>query len=148
MAARLELPPEEILSHIHDVIENRGLPNGMVRFGGGGLENSAAVPATVNEMLLQSYEGIVRLFPVWDRNGKTRFHGLRAKGAFVINAEAENGNITAEILSEKGMPLTLESPGTGYVLMTGDGRSVPLDDRFTTVETSPGETLKLFSGTK
>ena len=147
MAARLEYPPEEIIAHIHTNIEKHGLPNGMFRFAGGGLENSAAIPMTVNEMLLQSYEGILRLFPVWDKKQDARFRGLRAYGAFVIEADLENGRIRAEILSEKGMPLTIESPGSDYILFTGDGTAVPLTEQFTTVNTVSGERLTVTPNT-
>ena len=141
MAARLEYPSEKIISHIHEVIEKRGLPNGMFSYSGGGLENSAAIPATVNEMLLQSYEGIVRLFPVWDKKQDARFSGLRAYGAFLVNGALKNGTIYAEIFSEKGMPLTLESPGNGYVLKRGDGSRLLICDGLITVDTECGETL-------
>ncbi len=143
MAARLEYPPEEIISHIHENIEKHGFPNGNFDFGGGGLENNAAIPATVNEMLLQSYESIVRLFPVWDRHRDARFSGLKANGAFLVNAKVENGEIYAEIVSEKGMPLTVEAPGDGYVLVMGDGRQLPISNQFITVDTEKGETITL-----
>ncbi len=144
MAARLEYDPDEIIAHIHEIIEKRGLPNGMFRYMGGGLENSAAIPGTVNEMLLQSYEGIIRLFPVWNKNRDARFSGLRAKGAFVINASLENGKIQAEILSEKGMPLTLEVPDGGCTLIMGNGRRmVVTDERFISVTTEKGELIQL-----
>ena len=144
MAARLEYHPDEIMAHIHETIEKRGLPNGMFRYMGGGLENSAAIPATVNEMLLQSYEGIVRLFPVWDKKRSARFSGLRAKGAFVIDAELENGRLQAEILSERGMPLTLEVPEGGCTLIMGDGRQIHAsEERFVTVDTEMGERIRI-----
>ncbi len=143
MAARMEYPAEEIIGHIHEMIEKHGLPNGMFRFAGGGLEDSTAIPATVGEMLLQSYEGILRFFPVWDRTGDTAFHGFRTYGAFVVDARLENGRIRADIRSEKGMPLTVESPGEGYTLVMSDGRQIPLNEKFVTVETAAGETVKL-----
>ena len=145
MAARLEYPPEEIIAHIHEVIEKRGLPNGMFRYAGGGLENSSAIPSTVNEMLLQSYEGIIRLFPVWDKRRDARFHGLRANGAFLIDASLENSRIRAEILSEQGMPLTIESPDGGCVLVMGDDRQITVTERFVTVETVKGERITLLT---
>ena len=145
MSVRLGYPCDEILSHVHDVIENRAMPNGMIRYYGGGIENCAGIPGTVNEMLMQSYEGIVRLFPVWDRSRDARFHGLRAYGAFVINASLENGKINAEILSEQGMPLTIEKPADGYVLIMGDGRKVEINDRTITVNTEKGEKIKLLA---
>ena len=142
-AARLGYPAEEIIAHIHEVIAHRALPNGMFRYMGGGLENSSSIPTTVNEMLLQSYEGILRLFPVWKQDA--RFHGLRAYGAFVIDASRENGRIHAEILIEQGMPLTLESPGDDYVLLMEDGRKIPVTEDILTVETRKGEKIVLLA---
>ena len=106
--------------------------------------DSTAITATVNEMLLQSYENIIRLFPVWDRGRDASFHGLRANGAFVVDAALKDGQIRAEIFSEQGMPLTLEAPGEGYVLVTGDGKELPLTDKFTTVETKKRECITIF----
>ena len=140
MAARLEYPPEEIINHIHEVIGKRSLPNGMFRYGGGGLENSSAIPGAVNEMLLQSHEGVLRLFPCWDRSADASFFGLRAYGAFVVRATLENGEITARILSEKGGPLRIEKPGEGYAVYK-NGAAVTLDSPVTVVDTAPGETL-------
>ena len=133
-------PPEEIVSHIREVIAKRGLPNGMFSYGGGGLENSAAVPGTVNEMLLQSYEDILRLFPCWNPAWDASFHGLRAFGAFVVDGEMKGGNIRAVIRSEKGRPLTLEFPREGYAVYRGD-EVIPLSEQFTALETAPGEVL-------
>ena len=146
MAARLEYPPEEIISHIHEVLEKRARQNGTFNYGGGGLENNAAIPMTVNEMLLQSYEGIIRLFPVWDRNRDAKFSGLRANGAFLVNGSVENGIVYAEIMSEQGMPLTVEAPENGYVLVMGDGRRLEITDKFITVDTQKGETVRLMRG--
>ena len=142
-AARLGYSPEEIISHIHEVIEMRGLPNGMFRYGGGGLENSAAVPGTVNEMLLQSYEGIIRLFPAWDKKQNARFRGLRAKGGFLIDASLENGEIKAEIISEQGMPLVIEAPNSESILVMGDGQKIPMTKQLVTVNTKKGERILL-----
>ena len=59
-------------------------PNGMVLgCGGTGLENVGAT-AYVNELLLQSHEGFLRIFPGWNSTGS--FH-LRAEGGFEVMAE-------------------------------------------------------------
>eukprot|EP00913_Durusdinium_trenchii_P008023 g7523.t1 len=56
-------------------------PNGMVLgCGGTGLENVGAT-AYVNELLLQSHEGFLRIFPGWNSTGS--FH-LRAEGGFEV----------------------------------------------------------------
>jgi hypothetical protein len=141
MAARLGYPHEEIVSRIYTNIERHGLANGTFAFGGGGLENNAAIPGTINEMLMQSYEGVIRLFPAWDRKQNAKFRSLRAFGAFLINGKLNDGTIYAEIFSEQGMPLTVEAPGEGYELITGDGQRKPITEKLITVNTQKGETL-------
>jgi hypothetical protein len=143
MAARLGYAPEEIISHIYEMIEKHGLANGTFWFFGGGLENNSAIPGTINEMLMQSYEGVIRLFPAWNRSQDAKFHNLRAFGAFLIDGTLKDGTIYAEILSEQGMPLTVEAPGNGYVLVMGDGSRLPVSDTTITVSTKKGETIVL-----
>ena len=139
MAARLGYAPEEIFGHVDEVIEKRALPNGMFRYGGGGLENSAAIPGLVNEMLLQSHEGILRLFPCWDGTDVS-FHGLRANGAFLVDGSMEDGEIHAQIRSERGRTLVLEKPGEGYRVVKGS-LSIPLIDEVTEIPTEAGDVL-------
>lgn len=147
LAARLGLPPEEIISHIHTNIEKYGLPNGMFEFGGGGLEDSAAVPATVNEMLLQSYENVIRLFPCWQKNKNASFCSLRAYGAFLVSAKTENGVVFAEITSEKGRVLRIEKPGDGYAAIK-NGKKISLENNVTEIETSTGEVITITKNDK
>lgn len=143
MAARLEYSPNDIISHIHEVLEKRVRPNGTFDYDGGGLENNAAIPMTVNEMLLQSYEGIIRVFPVWDKTQNAKFSGLRANGAFIVNGCLENGAVYAEILSEQGMPLTVEAPESGYILAKSNGERISITEKIITVDTEKGETVVL-----
>jgi len=138
-AARLGVDPQTILTHIKATIQTRGLPSGMFLFGGGGMENCAAIPATISEMLTPSYDGVLRLFACWDLATDVSFRGFRTFGAFVVDADLQNGIFAATITSEKGRPLTLTVPGTGYVLCQGD-HSIPLDGEVT-VETVIGEVL-------
>ncbi|CAK9108638.1 WW domain-containing oxidoreductase [Durusdinium trenchii] len=67
-------------------------PNGMVLgCGGTGLENVGAT-AYVNELLLQSHEGFLRIFPGWNSTGS--FH-LRAEGGFEVMAERDAAEVTS-----------------------------------------------------
>lgn len=141
-AARLEYPPEKLIGHIRDHIRNRQLPNGLFSFRGGGIENCAAIPGTINEMLLQSSEHILRLFPCWDRTRNASFHGLRAYGAFVVDGAVTDGVIHAEILSEVGAVLRIERPGEGYSVLYR-GKTVPLEKQITDFETRPGERVSV-----
>ena len=119
-AVRVGHDPQDILTRLRKELNTSGLPNLWVFGGGGGIENCCGVPATINEMLLQSHEGILRLFPVWPENHDARFENLRAYGAFLVSSAIENGRVEyIRIISEKGRKCTIENPWTGkQVLIT------------------------------
>jgi len=59
-----------------------------------------ALPAVVNECLMQSYNGTIRLSPNWPSDKDAAFHNLRAAGAFLVSATLEKGKVTGvEIIS-------------------------------------------------
>lgn len=58
------------------------------------LEGNFAFAAGIQEMLLQSHTGIIRLFPSVPKEWKDiSFHKLRAMGAFIVSAEMRAGQI-------------------------------------------------------
>ncbi len=63
-AVRVGHDPRDILARLRKQLTVSGFPNLMVVGGGGGIENCSGVPATINEMLLQTHGGVMRLFPV------------------------------------------------------------------------------------
>jgi hypothetical protein len=70
-----------------------------------------AVPVVLNECMLQSYTGTIRLFPNVLNLGAARFEKLRAVGAFLVSATFDGNRVTRfEVLSEKGAPLRFVSP--------------------------------------
>lgn len=110
-AVRVGYPADEVLVRMKRRIEMDVYPNGWIVQGGGGIETLAAVPLTINEMLLQSYEGVVRIFPNWNRRKDASFTCLRAYGAFLITASLENGTIQdVDIVSEQGRVCEMENP--------------------------------------
>lgn len=69
------------------------------------------MPLTINEMLLQSYEGIVRIFPNWSRKRNASFTTLRAYGAFLVSSSLKSGDVEfVKLLSEKGRDCQIENP--------------------------------------
>jgi hypothetical protein len=70
-----------------------------------------SLPAVLNECLMQSYTGVIRLFPNTHKLGPARFQNLRAVGAFLVSA-AFDGKTVSELtlLSEKGAGVRLASP--------------------------------------
>lgn len=113
-AVRVGYDANDILQQLKDRIAVQSLPNGWITQGGGGIETLSAVPMTINEMLLQSYEGVIRIFPNWDHTKDASFNKLRAYGAFVISSHLQNGRIEyVNVHSEKGRTCVMENPWPG-----------------------------------
>jgi len=70
-----------------------------------------SLPAILNECLMQSYDGALRLFPNTVNLGKAAFRDLRAAGAFLVSA-AWDGKAVAEVTlkSEKGSLARVVNP--------------------------------------
>lgn len=108
LAARLGL---FTLEEFKQQVKNRLLPNGSLttwmneRFREmpehvrricepfGVYTENFAYPLVLNEMMLQSHNGVIKLFPVLDPYLKAEFHRLRARGGFIISAAADYGYV-------------------------------------------------------
>lgn len=95
-----------------------------------GMEAMSEYATTVNEMLLQSNEGKIRVFPAvptaWKDSGEVAFT-LLARGAFLVSSRMKvGGEITAvKILSQQGKRCTLANPWPGRaVRVTANGKIV------------------------
>jgi alpha-L-fucosidase 2 len=79
------------------------------------LEGNFAAAAGIQEMLIQSYSGQIRIFPAIPKTWKdVSFKSLRAEGAFLISAVRQEGlTQRVEILAEKGGLCRLEDPFCG-----------------------------------
>lgn len=141
--ARLGVSSEFLLRGLHDNIEKFALPNMLFAHGGGCLEHCTTIPATVNEMLLQSLKGVIRLFPC-PFDGSAQFRDLRAQGAFLVSAKRENGIISGVcIKSEKGRLLKLDISGMGDISVTdSSGKAVDyvIQNGCAEIRTEAGET--------
>jgi hypothetical protein len=70
-----------------------------------------SLPAVLNECLLQSYDGLIRLFPNTTNLGPAAFRHLRAVGAFLVSARWDGRAVSNLIIeSEQGAPLRLVNP--------------------------------------
>lgn len=102
-----------------------------------------ALPAVVNECLLQSYNGVLRFFPNWPADRRAEFRTLRAAGAFLVSAAWEHGEVQwIEITSEAGAPLQIYVPWqTGAHCIRAAGTSIVVGEtaQFTT---TIGETIR------
>ena len=128
--ARIGVDPKFLIDGIHQNIDEFALPNGLYRHHGGGIEHLTTVPVTINEMLLQSHEGIIRLFPCWDRKSDAKFENLRADGAFLVSAELKDEKVTTlSLKSLRGRKCTVQCDGIKSVLRKSDNTEIPFEKK-------------------
>ncbi len=111
------------------------------------LEGNFAAAAGIQEMLLQSYSGTIRIFPaIPDAWPNVSFRQLRAEGAFVVSAQRRDGRTTSiEIHSEAGGPCRLENPfgDAPYDIQGLATANIRRDTADLVFELAPGHTVKL-----
>jgi hypothetical protein len=89
-----------------------------------------ALPAVLNECMLQGYTGVIRLFPNTQNLGPARFENLRAVGAYLVSASHDGKSVTrVTIHSEKARQIRIESPWPGKAIRAtrSDGTAVVVD---------------------
>jgi hypothetical protein len=100
---------EDAERHLDDLIRRFVKPNTMYLEAGPVIETPLAAAQAVHEMLLQSWDGQLRVFPaVPARWQEASFHHLRAEGAFLVSAVRRGGrNVWVQVHSEQGEPARL-----------------------------------------
>jgi alpha-L-fucosidase 2 len=106
------------------------------------LEGNFAFAAGVQEMLLQSHDGVLRIFPsvpeAWQHVG---FTGLRAEGAFVISATRSAGKLVELVVqSEKGGELRVDNLPVHFNLPVGISTR---EGTWVRIRTKPGQQIIL-----
>jgi alpha-L-fucosidase 2 len=125
-------------------IEEMMAPNGLVITNKrhGGIETCGAMCA-VDDLLMQSQDGVIHLFPVWERQRPAAFDGLRADGAFLVSAVCAAGRIDGiRIRSEQGRVCAV----AGHLAVEAeDGSAVPVRQAggVTSFPTRAGESYRL-----
>jgi alpha-L-fucosidase 2 len=107
------------------------------------LEGNFAFAAGIQEILLQSHTGIIRVFPAIPANWKdVSFKTLRAMGAVLVSAEMKDGVVNRIVLtSEKGGTVRLANP-FGQKVPYSD-KAFRMDNDIIILKTKPGETIVL-----
>ncbi len=106
-----------------DLLKGKLQPNTMYSEGGGPvIETPLSGVESINYMLLQSWGGVIRIFPALpSRWRNVSFANLRTEGAFLVSASVQNGHIgTVSITSEKGKTCTVKNPWAGKTLYIKD----------------------------
>ena len=111
-AVRIGYPASDIVAGWAARVEVCLLPNLFCYQAGGGVETSGATMA-VNEMLMQSNEWALNLFPVWPANLSAAFEGMRARGNILVAAayNASQGEVSGvELEAEDPVAVRLMHP--------------------------------------
>jgi alpha-L-fucosidase 2 len=108
-----------------------------------------SLPAVINECMMQSYTGTIRLFPNTENLGPARFESLRAAGAFLVSASFDGKRVTnLSLLSEKGKTARIAKPwhsGSVKVIRLRDHQPAALryDQDVLVFDTQSGERYQI-----
>ncbi len=115
--ARLDMP--KTLDWMREEVKARLRPNATLtlnrlgaRFNNfGHYTEQFAATMVLSELLLQSVDDVIRVFPAWPKQKDARFRQLRTQGGFLVSSNLEAGTIDRiEVKSTVGGPLRLLSP--------------------------------------
>ncbi len=108
------------------------------------MESMSVLSTAMNESLLQSYDGTIRLFPAFAGSMNARFT-LHAQGGFVVSSEIKSGKIPwIAIRSLYGNPCKIELPWDISIIQSDRHHSKRvLNDKVTVIYTKPEEKILL-----
>jgi len=142
MCARVGRDPKLLYSKLIETCNSRGMHNKYIFHGGGGIEDCSGVTSGINEMMMQSHEDIIRIFPVWDMATDAAFSNLRAYGAFTVSASLTGGVVDfVQVESEKGRELTIDIPWDAANLTVNGDPPQRVEGKRVKVKTNIGDVL-------
>ena len=108
------------------------------------LEGNFAFASAIQEMLIQSHTGTVKIFPAIPGDWKdVSFDKLRTYGAFLVSAEMREGKvISVKIKSEKGGSLSMSNPFVNENFKVAGGDYI-VDSGLINIDFEPGQELTL-----
>ncbi|MDD4848507.1 MAG: hypothetical protein PHR53_07075 [Bacteroidales bacterium] len=108
------------------------------------LEGNFAFASAIQEMLLQSHSGVIRIFPAVPNDWKNiSFRQLRAVNAFLISAQKQDGKISQiDIFAEKGGRCRLALPDLNFSI-SGNSQPSTLENNVVVFNMKKGETIQL-----
>ncbi len=145
IAARIGFDPAFMIDRLRKWNKQTTLANLLHDMPGGGLEYCVVNALALNEMALQSHQGIVRIFPNWDVRLDCEYENLRADGAFLVSAKIRNGKVAgASITAEKGGTLRVAYPARAIdVTVNGEPAALTAEDLERGIETVPGDVIAI-----
>ncbi|MEV6299912.1 discoidin domain-containing protein [Actinoplanes sp. NPDC051861] len=119
-AARVGYPAASLIDRLKQQVTAKTDANLRIRDIHHGLEKSGATEA-VNNLLLQSDDGVMRVFPVWPSGRDASFVRLREKDAFLVSSRVVSGRVDyVDVTSEQGRQLRLRNPWPGRTVRVAE----------------------------
>lgn len=115
------------------------------------LEGNFAFASGIQEMLLQSHTGTVRVFPAIPASWTdVSFENLRAMGAFLVSAEKKDGKVVKiRIYPEQGGALRIAFPAEATnIAITGNDGSIANENGIYTIPTLKGQWVEITDGNR
>jgi alpha-L-fucosidase 2 len=142
---------DQALTFLHSFLKRSPLPNTLYREGNPVIETPLQFARALQEMLLTSHAGLIRVFPGVPSEWKdVVFADLRTEGAFLVSARREAGMVKwVRIESLAGEPCRIRTGLEGPVKASGLG--VKISDAgsgIVEVTLSKGKTVVLYTGDK
>ncbi len=104
-----------------------------------GMEAMSVLATAMNEALLQSYDGVIRVAPAITAKQNARFT-LHATGGFVVSAEIENGKILwLHVQNKFGGTLKLANPWKRIYCYIGKSNATESTDNLLVLPMQPGQ---------
>ena len=113
------------------------------------LEGNFAFAQGIHELLLQSHNKYIEVFPAIPRSwNNVSFKTLRAEGAFLVSANKENGPVESiTIKAEQGGLLKLKLPFPTWIVEGVDSKLVKLEEgRIISVNLKKNQTITIKNG--
>ncbi len=112
------------------------------------LEGNFAFAQGVQELLLQSHNGYIEVFPAIPTSWKyISFNTLRAEGAFLISAQKQNGVITeVKVTAEQGGRMDLKLPFKTWITAGVNKNSIRVENEIASVNLKKGQTIIFKNG--
>ena len=108
-----------------------------------------ALPAVIDECLLQGWDGVLRLFPNWPLLGRAEFSTLRTRGALLVSAALQNGVVEfVEVVAEAAGEVALQMPAGWRGVRVSRGADVEdLSGEIVRFTMAVGETVRCTQST-
>lgn len=136
---------DKALEQLNKLFTKHLRPNTMYKESGPVIETPLSGAQVVNDMLLQSWGGKIRVFPGVPEAWKdVTFENMRAEGAFLVSAVRKDGKtVYIRIQSTTGSPFILKTDMANPTIKEGKGTLRVLDDNTLSISLAKGGSITL-----